>query len=66
MAYELYSHMLKHIYWGSYTIAQARLISIKYWLIFMIHERIILTWVFIIYLIIIYTPFILFIKVLPT
>ena len=21
MAYELYSHMLKHIYWGSYTIA---------------------------------------------
>ena len=22
MAYELYSHMLKHIYWGSYTIAQ--------------------------------------------
>ena len=22
MAYELYSHMLKHIYWGSYTIAK--------------------------------------------
>ena len=30
MAYELYSHMLKHIYWGSYTIAKKSYIFIDY------------------------------------